>query len=134
MTEEEKPFATDLDGPWKDALDFAPELFLKRFLPTIARAIDWNKEFQSLDDELRQVLAQDQEGVRCVDRLLRFEMLSEDPLYLHLEVQCYYDRELGRRVMTYRWNSPVTATSRPSKRNSASSAPRTSACRWNATF
>ena len=30
--------------------------------------------------------------------------------------------------------SPVTATSRPSRRNSATSAPRTNACRWNATF
>jgi hypothetical protein len=35
MTEEEKPFATDYDGPWKEALDFAPQLFLGRFQPAI---------------------------------------------------------------------------------------------------
>jgi hypothetical protein len=44
MPDEEK-FATDFDGPWKDALDFAPELFLKRFLPDIDSAIDWRKPF-----------------------------------------------------------------------------------------
>src|SRR5437764_12778917 len=102
MTEEEKPFATDLDGPWKDALDFAPELFLKRFLPELDRAINWSTDPQSLDHELRQFYALDQEGVRRVDRLLQFETLAGDPLYLHIEVQCYYDENLGRRVMTYR--------------------------------
>ncbi len=102
MTEEEKPFATDLDGPWKDALDFAPELFLKRFLPEMDRAINWTKDPQSLDHELRQFSALDEEGVRRVDRLLLFETLAGDPLYLHIEVQCYYDENLGRRVMTYR--------------------------------
>ena len=102
MSEEELPFVTDLDGPWKDALDFAPELFLKRFLPQIARDVDWTEDYQSLDDELRQMSAQDQEGVRRVDRLLLFKTLTEDLLYLHIEVQCYYDADLGRRVMTYR--------------------------------
>jgi hypothetical protein len=29
MPEEEKAFATDYDGPWKDALDFAPGLLLQ---------------------------------------------------------------------------------------------------------
>jgi hypothetical protein len=100
--EEEQPFATDFDGPWKDALDFAPELFLKRCLPDVDRAINWSKDPQSLDHELRQLTGQDEEGVRRVDRLLFFETLTGDPLYLHIEVQCYYDKELGRRVMTYR--------------------------------
>src|SRR4051812_16686731 len=102
MAEAEPRFATDYDGPWKDALDFAPELFLRRFVPAVAGAIDWARPFQSLDDELRQFSAQDQDGVRRVGRLLLFETLSEDPLYLHIEVQCYFDRELGRRVMTSR--------------------------------
>jgi hypothetical protein len=101
MAEEEK-FATDYDGPWKDALDFAPDAFLQRFLGRIAEAIDWRKPYQSLDHELRQVVAQEPEGIRRVDRLLLFETLSEDPLYLHIEVQCYHEKELGRRVMTYR--------------------------------
>jgi hypothetical protein len=102
VPEEEKPFASDFDGPWKDALDFAPELFLKRFVPLLEGAIDWRKEIQSLDDELRQLFVQDQEGIRRIDRLLLFKTLSGDLLYLHIEVQCYQDQELGRRVMTYR--------------------------------
>jgi hypothetical protein len=102
MTEEEKPFATDYDGPWKEALDFAPELFLKRFQPTITSDIDWREDHQALDDELRQMSQQDEEGIRRVDRLLLFKTLSGDLLYLHIEVQCFYDPELGRRVMTYR--------------------------------
>src|SRR4051812_46223989 len=98
----EEKFATDYDGPWKDALDHAPELFLKRFLPKIVATIDWTERFDSLDDELRQLYVQDQEGVRRVDRLLLFKTLAGDPLYLHIEVQCYFDKELGRRVMSYR--------------------------------
>jgi hypothetical protein len=102
MPEEEKLFATDFDGPWKDALDLAPGLFLKRFASAIAADIDWREDHQSLDDELRQVHGQDEEGIRRVDRLLLFKTLSEDLLYLHIEVQCFYDAGLGRRVMTYR--------------------------------
>jgi hypothetical protein len=102
MSEEETPFVTDYDGPWKDALDFAPGLFLQRFRPEIAGDIDWQEDPQSLDDELRQMSGQDEEGIRRVDRLLLFKTLSGDPLYLHIEVQCFYDEELGRRVMTYR--------------------------------
>ena len=102
MTEEEKPFATDYDGPWKEALDFAPRLFLARFQSTISQEIDWTEEPRSLDEELRRMSTQDQEGIRRVDRLLLFKTLSEDLLYLHIEVQCFYDPDLGRRVMTYR--------------------------------
>ena len=84
MTEEEVPFATDYDGPWKDALDFAPALFLKRFVPTIASDINWTENHESLDDELRRMFVQDEEGIRWVDRLLLFKTLSEDLLYLHI--------------------------------------------------
>jgi hypothetical protein len=102
MTEEEKPFATDLDGPWKEALDFAPLLFLQRFVPEIVDDLDRTEDYQSLDEELRKWSGQDDEGVRRVDRLLLFKTLRGDPLYLHIEVQCFHDKELGRRVMTYR--------------------------------
>jgi hypothetical protein len=102
MTEEEKHVATDYDGPWKEALDFAPNLFLEHFQPAITRDIDWREDPQSLDDELRQMSTQDEEGIRRVDRLLLFKTLAGDDLYLHIEVQCFYDPELGRRVMTYR--------------------------------
>jgi hypothetical protein len=102
MTEEEKPFATDYDGPWKEALDFAPRLFLERFQPAITADINWQENHEALDDELRQMSTEDQEGIRRVDRLLLFKTLAGDALYLHMEVQCFYDPELGRRVMTYR--------------------------------
>lgn len=113
MSDEEKQFVTEYDAPWKDALDHAPELFLQRFSAKIATTIDWTEWYSPLDDELRKLNVQDHEGVRRVDRLLRFKTLDDDLMYLHVEVQYYVDRELGRRIMTYRhrirghWGQPA---------------------------
>jgi hypothetical protein len=98
----ESTFQTEYDAPWKDALDFAPELFLVRWYPEIVEDIDPTEAYQSLDDQLRQMGVEEEEGVRRADRLLLFKTRSGDLLYIHIEVQCYYDKEFGRRVMSYR--------------------------------
>ncbi len=83
-------------------MDFAPELFLTRWYPEIVETIDLTEPYESLDDQLRQMGIEDEEGVRRADRLILFKTRSGDLLYIHIEVQCYYDKEFGRRVMSYR--------------------------------
>jgi hypothetical protein len=99
---DEEPVVTELDGPWKEALDLAPRLVLSKLWPELVGGINWTVDYQSLDNELQRLTPEDRDNVRRVDRLLLFEKLDGDPLYLHIEVHCYHDRDLGHRVMTYR--------------------------------
>lgn len=113
--EGDKPLVTEMDGPWKDVLDLAPRLVLARLWPELIDVVNWSVDYQSLDNELQRLTPEDREAVRRVDRLVLFEKVDGDPLYLHIEVHCYHDKDLGRRVMTCRHRlrgrfgkSPVT--------------------------
>lgn len=59
----------DFDTPWKDALTrYLPE-FMAFYFPPAHAAIDWNRSYTFLDQELAQVVRDAALGKRLVDRL-----------------------------------------------------------------
>ena len=62
---------SDYDNLWKEALGGYFEAFLALFFPQIHAAIDWRRDYQALDQELRQVVREAESGPRRVDHLVK---------------------------------------------------------------
>ncbi len=45
----------DYDSPWKDMLNDYFQEFMAFFFPDVEQEIDWNRGYESLDKELRQI-------------------------------------------------------------------------------
>src|SRR5438876_6210405 len=79
----------DSDSPWKEALEHFLEQFLAFFFPIVHRAIAWERGYQSLDQELQQIVRDARVGRRLADKL--FKVWQRDGreawLLIHIEVQ-----------------------------------------------
>src|SRR5262249_9487793 len=102
MVEEETQRDAEYDGPWKDALELGVEWFLKGCDWEIAEEIDWTQDYESLDKELQRLFPPVEGSVRYPDCLFKFIKTSGDPLYVHIEIQAFFEVLFGSRTMTYR--------------------------------
>jgi hypothetical protein len=97
---------SDWDDTWKEALEQLLPLFLAFFFPKAHAGSDWTRDYDSLDQELRKLAPLGEVGKRLADRLVKvWRASSDDPSYLHVEVQCQPEAEFGWRVYTYNYRA-----------------------------
>src|SRR5262245_49334088 len=97
---------SDFDSPWKEALDLFFELFLAFFFPDIHAEVDWSRDHESLDTELRQLVPKSETGARRADRLVKvFPRPEGEEAYLHVEVQAWKENDFERRVYVYNYRT-----------------------------
>ena len=78
----------DYDSPWKDILTLHFRQFMLFFFPDLASKIDWDRGYESLDKELRQITSEAETGGRLADKLFKvWKKNGEDAWVLaHVEV------------------------------------------------
>jgi len=92
--------ASDYDGAWKDLLGNHLRESLECFFPAVATAIDWREDPAFLEQELRELaITPDASGNR-VDLLVSVRLLTgaSQLIYLHLEVQTFFEEGFAARV------------------------------------
>jgi hypothetical protein len=109
--------ASDLDSPWKEALELFLPPFLQFFFPHIYDAIDWSRGYLSLDKELQQITADAGSGRRLADKL--FKVWRKDGqeawLLIHVEIQGRPEAGFPERMFQYsyriydRYRRPVVS-------------------------
>ncbi len=96
---------TEYDSPWKDILEIYFEDFISFFFSYLHGEIDWTKNIEFLDKELRQVTRDATIGKRLVDALVKVYRINGEEywLYIHIEVQNQPDSEFGERMYIYHY-------------------------------
>ncbi|HYV36780.1 MAG TPA: hypothetical protein VE988_13820, partial [Gemmataceae bacterium] len=95
--------ANDLDSPWKEALDLFLQQFLAFFFPAIHAAVDWSRQYESLDKELQKLDPDARVGKRLADKLFKVWLKDgqEAWLLIHIEVQGRREKQFAERMFTY---------------------------------
>ncbi|MCC2671939.1 MAG: hypothetical protein K0Q72_4410 [Armatimonadetes bacterium] len=95
----------DLDGAWKEALDRFFEPFLALLFPEAHSGIDWSRGYESLDNELQQVVRDAEIGRRLADRLVRVWRPGGEEVWVlvHVEVQGRPDPDFPERMYVYNY-------------------------------
>uniref|UniRef100_Q3ARU8 Transposase (putative) YhgA-like domain-containing protein n=1 Tax=Chlorobium chlorochromatii (strain CaD3) TaxID=340177 RepID=Q3ARU8_CHLCH len=90
----------DYDSPWKEAIELYFPEFMAFFYPNAFLAIDWSKPYHFLDQELRSILPEAENGKRIVDKLVQVHLLGgkERCLYIQIEVQGNREADFPRRI------------------------------------
>jgi hypothetical protein len=112
-----RPARADLDSPWKEALQHFLAPYLALLFPAVHAGIDWHKGYESLDQELQQIVRAARVRARRADKL--FQVWRRDGgeawLLIHLEVQGRKDRDFPERMFVYgyriydRYRRPVVS-------------------------
>jgi hypothetical protein len=96
----------DRDSPYKEMLDQELALLLAFFLPDAHADLDWARDVDSLEQELRHIVPQADEGKRIADKLIRaYRRHSGDPRYFHIEAQGQPDADFPRRMHVYNYRA-----------------------------
>lgn len=61
----------ETDNPWKEALDKLYPLAMRFFLPEAAQRVDWTRDYETLETDLRPFLPASQTGLQRVDKLAK---------------------------------------------------------------
>jgi len=95
----------DYDSPWKDVLEMAFPEFMAFYFPKAHAQIDWAKEFEFQNIELRQVVQDAQLGKRLADTLVRVTLLTGEYrlICVHIAVQGWQDAHFPQRMFTYNY-------------------------------
>lgn len=101
------PQASDeFDSPWKDTVQQYFRPFLELCFPEIAQWIDWGREPESLEQELRAVSPDSIVSAQRVDQLMRTwraDTGESQMVLLHIEVQSQKDDDLAARLFQYHY-------------------------------
>ena len=94
----------DYDSPWKEAMDRYFEWFMRFFFPRQHALIDWSRDSESLDSELRKLAADAETGKRHVDKLVGVHRSdSDDRRLAHVEFQARKEVEFPHRLHVYNY-------------------------------
>jgi hypothetical protein len=102
----------ETDNPWKEALDELFPLAMEFFLPEEAARVQWSRDHESLETELRAQLPGSQTGVQHVDKIVKvwrkqtlegevLEAGAEEEDYYHFEVQYRKEAAFEKRMSDY---------------------------------
>ncbi|MCP4589646.1 MAG: hypothetical protein GY842_02785, partial [bacterium] len=93
------------DSPWKNILDLYFPQFMAFFFPKLAKKIDWSAGYESLEQELHEVVRDAETGKRVVDKLMKVRTLSGKPLcvFIHIEIQVGRESEFPLRMFIYHY-------------------------------
>lgn len=107
----------EFDSPWKDILEAYFQNFMQFFFPQIHDDIDWNRGYDFLDQELRQVVRDAELGKRLIDKLVKVWKLSGEETWVlaHIEIQSQAESQFSDRMFVYyyrlrdRYNRPIAS-------------------------
>jgi hypothetical protein len=105
------------DSPWKSAIETYFPDFMAFFFPQIHADIDWNRNFEFLDQELQQVVRDAELGKRLADKLVKVWRLSGEETWvlIHIEVQSSEQGGFSFRMYVYnyrlsdKYNIPIVS-------------------------
>jgi hypothetical protein len=105
------------DSPWKEMLDGYFADFMAFFFPEAHADIDWTRGYESLDQELQQIVRDAALGRRLADKLMQvWRRNGETQMVLvHTEIQGERDADFPKRMYTYnyrlfdRYDRPVVS-------------------------
>ncbi|MBC6419779.1 MAG: transposase [Prochloron sp. SP5CPC1] len=95
----------EYDSPWKEVIeDYFPD-FIRFFFPQVYRAIDWNKPYEFLDQELQQLEPDGEIGKRLVDKVAKVWLVEGQQVWIlvHVEVQGKYETIFPERMYCYNY-------------------------------
>jgi hypothetical protein len=92
---------SDYDSPWKEAMDRFFADFLAFFFPLVHALLDWRRDYESLDTELRKIAPEAEGGKRFIDKLVKAWKVTGDTRLVHVEVQCQPQEGFEHRMHTY---------------------------------
>ncbi len=97
--------ASDVDSPWKEALETYVEDFFAFFFPGIHNAIDWTHPPVFLDKEFQQVVSASEVGRRLVDKLVQVWRRdgSDAWVLVHAEIQNSPEPAFAQRMFVYNY-------------------------------
>lgn len=95
----------ELDSPWKDIIASYFEAFMVFFFPKIHQLINWNDEYQFMDNELQKVVRDAEMKRRIADKLVKVSLKNGQAaiLYIHIEVQGQKDEDFEKRMFIYNY-------------------------------
>ena len=96
---------TDFDSPWKEMLEVYFEPFMALFFSEAYIQIDWERGYEFLEKELRQITRDAEVGRRTVDKLVKVWILDglEAWILVHIEVQAQKDLDFEERMYVYHY-------------------------------
>jgi len=96
---------SEQDSPWKEALERYLPSFLALYFPTVHAAIDWTRNYEWLNTELRQVVRDAEMGKRLADVLVKVWRKDgqESWLLIHIEVQGWPEQDFAQRLFVYHY-------------------------------
>lgn len=96
---------TNLDEPWKEAIELWLCAFLQFFFRSAYELIDWTRPPEALDKELQQIAVEAASGRRIVDKLFKVWLLNGDEAWIliHIEIQSQRDETFALRMFVYHY-------------------------------
>ncbi len=93
----------DYDSPWKEALSFYFQDFMRFFFPNIEDKIDWERGYEFLDKEFQQIIRESELGKREADKLVKVWRKDGEEVWvlIHVEVQSQEQSEFAERMCVY---------------------------------
>ncbi len=101
------PTTANYDEPWKEALSEYFEAFLCFFFPEVHQLIDWTKNPESLEKELKRITASAKTKKRFADKLYKVWLLSGEEVWIliHIEIQSQYEENFPQRMYIYNYRA-----------------------------
>src|SRR4051794_32692463 len=97
---------TDQDSVWKEVLEQELPDVLALLFPEVHADLDWARDTEALEQEMRKLHPQAATGKRIVDRLVKaYQKGTGDERYLHLEVQGQPEDDFPRRLHVYNYKA-----------------------------
>lgn len=98
MEEEKKKINHDI--LWKNVIRAYFRDFLALFMADLHKDIDWRRKIQFLDKEFFELFGEEKIGRRDADSLVKVYLKTgeEQWLFIHIEVQSYYDKLFHERM------------------------------------
>ncbi len=96
---------TLFDSPWKEIVETYLPDFMAFFFPSAHPQIDWERGFEFLDSEFRQVVRDAELGKRFVDKLVKLYLIDgeETWILIHLYFQSQFVSNFAERIYVYNY-------------------------------
>ncbi|MBL7986600.1 MAG: hypothetical protein JNJ94_00870 [Chlorobi bacterium] len=93
----------DYDSPWKEIIEGYLDQFFAFYFPEAFSQIDWSRQPEFLDKELRQITREAEVGRRYVDTLAKVWTTEGEEAWvlIHIEVQQQPDTDFAERMYIY---------------------------------
>lgn len=95
----------EYDSPWKEVIETYFQDFMAFFFPQAHAEINWSRNYESLDNELQQIVRDAEIGMRQVDKLIKVWLQNGEEVWVlvHIEVQSKSQSSFAKRMYTYNY-------------------------------